>query len=250
MRKTRISAKVPGDQNAVVEDVSAETGISRGKQPTSSEVLVFSVRPKASQASRCPQCRKRCPGYGEGGGVRRRRTLDSGTTKAYLQASAPRVRCGAHGAVVAHVPWARPGAEHTWVFEDTCAWLAAHAALSVIAVFLRIAWRTVDAIVTRVAADGRAASDLLAGLTRIGVGEISYRRGRRCLTVIVDHQTGRLVWAEEGRSQETPGSSFGDLGSQRAALPARISCDGAEWIHGVIRARAPKAIICLGFLGC
>jgi len=42
----------------------------------------------------------------------------------------PRVECGEHGVVVAHVPWARPGAKHTRVFEDTCAWLAAHAAMT------------------------------------------------------------------------------------------------------------------------
>ncbi|MBS4728315.1 hypothetical protein MSM1_08140 [Mycobacterium sp. SM1] len=35
-----------------------------------------------------------------------------GATKPYLQAVAPRVRCPEHG-VVAHVPWARPGAKHT-----------------------------------------------------------------------------------------------------------------------------------------
>ncbi|EUA44363.1 transposase IS204/IS1001/IS1096/IS1165 family domain protein [Mycobacterium xenopi 3993] len=51
--------------------------------------------------------------------------------------------------VVAHVPWARPGARHTWAFEDTCAWLAAHAAISVVAVFLRVAWRTIAAIELR-----------------------------------------------------------------------------------------------------
>ena len=49
-------------------------------------------------------------------------TLDVGTTKAYLQAAAPRVACEEHGVVVAHVQWARPGAKHTWLFEDTLPW--------------------------------------------------------------------------------------------------------------------------------
>lgn len=92
--------------------------------------------------------------------------------------------------VVAHVPWARPGAKHTWLFEDTCALLAAHAALGVHTVLLRIAWRTVAAIVARVVADGRDTHDLLAGLTRIGIDEIAYRKGQRYLTVIVDHWDG------------------------------------------------------------
>ena len=101
---------------------------------------MFSVRPRASQAAAA---------RGVGSGVRamtrgpwwdaprRWRTLDVGTTKAYLQAAAPRVACVEHGVVVAHVPWARPGAKHTWAFEDTCAWLAAHTALSVLTVLLR-----------------------------------------------------------------------------------------------------------------
>ena len=148
---------------------------------------MFAVRPKAAAAGRCSRCRRRCPGYDGGDGMRRWRTLDVGTTKAYLQAAAPRVQCREHGVVVAHVPWARPGAKHTHLFEDTCAWLAAHAALSVLTVLLRVAWRTVAAIVTRVVADGRDTNDLLAGLTRIGIDEIAYRKGHRYLTVIVDH---------------------------------------------------------------
>ncbi len=99
------------------------------------------MRPKTSQANRCSQCSKRCPGYDGGEGVRRWRILDMGTTKAFLQASASRVQCPEDG-VVAHVLWARPGARHTWLFEDMCAWLAAHTALSVLTVLLRIAWRT------------------------------------------------------------------------------------------------------------
>jgi hypothetical protein len=99
--------------------------------------------------------------------------------KAYLQAAAPRVQCGEHGVVVAHVWWARPGAKHTWAFEDTCAWPAAHTAMSVLTVLLRIAWRTVAAIVTRVVADGRDTNDLLSGLVRIGIDEIAYREGHR-----------------------------------------------------------------------
>ncbi|BBU20318.1 transposase family protein [Mycobacterium xenopi] len=114
-----------------------------------SEVLVFKVRPKANQASRCSRCQKRCPAYDGGDGIRRWRSLDLETTKTYLQAAAPRVACPEHGVGVAHLPWAWPGARHTWAFEDTAAWLTAHAALSVVAVFLRVAWRVIAAIVSR-----------------------------------------------------------------------------------------------------
>ena len=172
-----------------------------------------------------------------------------GTTKAYLQAAVPRVECPEDGVVVAHVPWARPGAKHTWAFEDTCAWLAAHTALSVLTVLLRIAWRTVAAIVTRVVADGRDTNDLLAGLSRIGIDEIAYRKGHRYLTCVVDHTTGRLVWAGEGRNQDTLGRFFDQLGAERAKLLTHVSCDGAEWIHALVRARAPQADL-PGWVSC
>lgn len=147
--------------------------------------------------------------------------------------------------VVAHVRWARPGAKHSWAFEDTCAWLAAHAAIAVVAMFLRVAWRTIAAIVGRVVADGRDTNDLLAGLTRIGIDEIAYRKGHRYLTVIVDHDSGRLVWAAEGRNKDTLARFFDELGAARAALLTHASCDGAQWIHTVVTARAPHALICL-----
>jgi transposase len=235
-----------GGPDLVVEDVTVEVeSRQEGKETVTGEVQVFRVRQKAVQAGRCSRCRAFRPGYDAGDGVRRWRTLDMGAMKTYRDAAAPRVRCPEHGVVVAHVPWARPGAKHTWLFEDTCAWLPAHAALSVLMVLLRIAWRTVAAIVTRVVADGRDTNDLLAGFTRIGIDEIAYRKGHRYLTCVVDHTTGRLVWAGEGRNEDTLGRFFDELGAERTTLLTHVSCDGAEWIHALVYARAPQALICL-----
>jgi len=75
------------------------------------------------------------------------------------------------------VPWARPGSQFTTAFEDTCAWLVCHAALSVIAILLRVAWRSVSDIVARVVDDRSDRS--AGGLRRIGIDEISYRKGQR-----------------------------------------------------------------------
>ncbi len=40
-----------------------------------------------------------------------------------------------------------------------------------------------------------------AGHRRIGIDEISYKRHHRYLTVVVDHDSGRLVWAAPGRPE-------------------------------------------------
>src|SRR6266567_4333369 len=137
-------------------------------------------------------CRRaRCGGYDQGEGRRGWRALDLGTVRAFLEADAPRVCCPEHGVVVAQVPWARHGAGHTRVFDDTAAWLAVHTSKQAVRELLRVAWRTVGRIVARVGADAEQAVDRLDGLARIGIDEISHRKGQRYLTVIVDHDSGR-----------------------------------------------------------
>jgi transposase len=129
--------------------------------------------------------------------------LDLGATKVFIEADAPRVRCCDHGVTVAHVPWARHGAGHTRDFDDVAAWLAVRTSKSAVTELLRVAWRTVGAIVARVGADVDARIDRLGGLRRVGIDEISYKRGQRYLIVVVDHDTGRLVWAAPGRDSAT-----------------------------------------------
>ncbi|GAA1969469.1 hypothetical protein GCM10009776_35710 [Microbacterium deminutum] len=82
---------------------------------------------------------------------------------------------------------------HTLMFDEQVAWLATQISKTAACELMRIAWRTVGKIVARVWADTDVARDRFAGLTRIGIDEISYKRGYRYLTVVVDHGTGRLV---------------------------------------------------------
>ena len=42
---------------------------------------------------------------------------------------------------------------------------------------MRVAWRTVGGIITRVVREAESVVDRLAGLRRIGIDEISHRRG-------------------------------------------------------------------------
>jgi transposase len=238
LRAVRVWRSVLGVQHTVIEKVELER---QGEE----EVLVATVRPTRSRQGRCGRCDRQAPQYDNGEGPRRWRSLDTGMTRVYLQAAAPRVRCPTHGVVVAAVPWARHGSRFTSAFEDTVAWLACHAALSVLAVLLRVTWRSVATIITRVVAQRSATTDRLTGLRRIGVDEISYRKGHRYLLVVVDHDTGRLVWADKGRDSATLRRFFDVLGEERAALLTHISADGAEWIHTVAAERAPQALVCL-----
>jgi transposase len=209
------------------------------------DAVVAMVRPTRSQRRRCPVCQRRCAGYDQGEGRRRWRALDLGVVRVYLEADAPRVGCPAHGVVVAAVPWARHGAGFTRAFEDTAAWLAVHTSRVAVAELLRVAWRTVGRMLTRVAEEAGQGVDRLAGLRRIGIDEISHRKGHRYLTVVVDHDTGRLVWAAPGHDEATLHRFFDALGEQRSAQLCLVSADAADWIANAVAARCPQAVLCL-----
>jgi transposase len=238
VRAARVWRSVLRVEHTVIESVELEPD-------GGGEVVVARVRPTRSRRGCCGRCGRRCAGYDRGEGRRRWRGLDLGTTRLFLEADAPRVSCAEHGVTVAAVPWARHGSRFSTDFEDTAAWLACHIALSTLAILQRITWRTVSAIVIRVVAELAGRTDRLAGLRRIGIDEISYRKGQRFLLCVVDHDTGRLVWAGKGRDQTTLRGFFNLLGEQRSAQLSHVSADGAEWIHQVVAERAPRAVLCL-----
>jgi transposase len=234
VRRASVWKAAFGLRKAVVEDVIVEDD----------ERLVVAVRPAARERDRCPHCRRRCPGYDLGEGRRRWRTLDVGTMRGYLEADAPRVSCKTHGVVVAAVPWARHDSAFTRQFEDQVAWLTVQASKTAVSQLMRVAWRTVGWICTRVSDEALATRDLFCGLTRIGIDEISIRKGQRYLTVVVDHDTGRLLWAAPGRDRQTVEKFLDLLGKDRCHQLKLVSCDMASWITGPVAERCPNASIC------
>jgi transposase len=238
VRLTRVLHRQAGLEQAVVEDVQFG-------QDHQGEVLIISARPRKGAARRCGRCGARAPWYDRGWRRRQWRHLDFGTLRVVIEADVPRVNCPTHGPTVIAVPWARHNSRFTLPFEDTTAWLTARAPASAVAELLRIAWRSVTGIVERVVADAAEAVDRLAGLRRIGIDEVAYRKGHRYLLVVVDHDSGRLVWAGEGRHSDTVRAFFDALGTQRAQLLTHVSADAAEWIAAVVTERAPQAIRCL-----
>lgn len=220
-------------QNMVVEGVRIDEN---------EQCVIVSVRPDARRRGRCGQCRRPAAGYDAGRGRRRWRCLDHGAVRVFLEAGMPRVWCRSHGVVTAAVPWARHDAGHTLAFDRQTAWMAAECSKSATAQLMRTSWRTVGSIVARVVADRDRTVDRLAGLTRIGIDEISYRKGQKYMTVVVDHDTGRVVWMADGHGKTVLHRFFDDLGGQRAAALTHISADGAGWIADVLAERAERAV--------
>lgn len=120
---------------------------------------------------------------------------------------------------------------------------AAHVCRSALAELARVDWHTVGGICARVEAsleeaDGRGRLD---GLRRIGVDETSYKKGQRYMTVVVDHDRGRVVWACRGHGKDRL-NEFLDLltDEQREAIEV-VTADGARWIADAVAERLPRA---------
>jgi transposase len=238
VRNARIWQRLLGLRGTVIE-------AARIEDADDGDLLVVTVRPRRGELPRCGRCRRPARWYDRGGGRRRWRHLDFATVRVVIEAHSPRVACAEHGPTVAAVPWARHASRFTTAFEDTCAWLTARTPASTVATLLRVTWRSVTGIVARVVTEAAARTDRLAGLRRVGIDEVAYRKGHRYLTVVVDHESGRLVWAGKGRDKATVMAFFDALGPARAAQLTHVSTDAAEWITAVVADQAPQAIRCL-----
>jgi len=224
------------DRATVIEDVDL------GPDGT----VVVQVRPRKGWPVRCGRCGREAAGYDQGQGRRRWRGLDWGALKMVVEADAPRVDCLFCGPTVIAVPWARHNARHTYEFDQTVAWLARYTSRLMVATLMRIAWETVGAIIARVMADAIVVNaDRFANVRRIGIDDVSYRKGHKYLVVVYDHDEGTLLWVGQERKKTTLGQFFALLGEQRCKKIVLVSADGADWISDMVALNCPNAKLCL-----
>jgi transposase len=158
--------------------------------------------------------------------MRRWRHLDLGAVKLFLEAEIRRLHCRRCDRVRTEaVDWARPRARHTRDFEDVVAWLAQHTDKTTVTRLLRTSWETVAGIVGRVVAE-HIDTRRLENVYRIGVDEVSWRKGHRYLTVVADHDhDGAVVWAGEGRDHTVLEQFYDALGEDGCAALEAVSLD-------------------------
>ena len=85
--------------------------------------------------------------------------------------------------------------------------------------------------------------DGFVGLRRIGVDEFSYRTRHHYITIVVDHDTGNVIWAGEGRSAATLDPFFELLGPDGCARLETATMDMSASYQKAVRTAAPAAQI-------
>ena len=112
---------------------------------------------------------------------------------------------------------------------------------------LRISWNTIGPVISgmRAELDANPAARF-AGLVRIGVDETSYKKGHKYITVVINHDTGKVIWAHEGHCKTIFTKFFKLLSKEQLASIQLVSGDGAKWIQECINDFCPTAKRCIG----
>lgn len=153
-----------------------------------------------------------------------------------------RVSCPDHGVIACMVPWARHGSWFTKEFEEEVAWTTIHCPRTAVCELFRIDWKSVGPICKRVAEELEAAKggSRYDGLVRIGIDETSYRKGHKYMTVVVDHDRNRIVWAAKGHGKSQLQSFFSCLSEEQRSTIKVVTADGARWIADVVDECCPN----------
>jgi transposase len=141
--------------------------------------------------------------------------------QAYLNARVPRVRCEKCGVKKIAPPWARPDSGFTLLFEAMVMTMVSAMPVKAVA---RIVgehdtklWRVVHYYVDQ----ARARADA-AGVTRVAIDETAARRGHDYISLFVDIEQARVLFATEGRDASTVAAFAQDLTAHRG-VPEAVS---------------------------
>ena len=77
--------------------------------------------------------------------------------------------------------------------------------------------------------------------------EISYRKGHRYLTLVVDLERGRVIWGKEGKSSETLKAFFEEIGEEACSRIKHCAIDMSAAYIKAVQDALPRSPVALGF---
>jgi transposase len=191
----------------------------------------------------CPNCGAAdCPAYD----TQRKtwRHLNFFQHRAYLHARVPRVRCETCGIRQVNVPWARPDSGFTLLFEAMVMTMVSAMPVKAVARIVdehdtRL-WRVVHHYVE----EGRARADA-SEVSRVAIDETAARRGHDYITLFVDIDQARVLFATEGKDAATVAAFAEDLaahGGNPAAVEEVCIDMSPAFIKGVAESLPEAAV--------
>lgn len=164
--------------------------------------------------------------------------------QAFLHARTPRVECTGCGIHRVAVPWARPESGFTLLFEALVVMLVKSMPVLAVARLVdehdTLIWRIVNHYVDA----ARAKADY-SKVTQVGVDETASRRGQRYVSLFVDLEQRKVLFATPGKDASTVAAFAEDLKAHGGAPEAvtDVSADMSKAFAKGIAASLPKAAV-------
>jgi transposase len=202
--------------------------------------VIFTIR-QAPETCRCPACgstQVQSRGHVE----RRFRSLPVGSRPTAVVLPVPRVECRDCGVVrQVEVAFADPRRTYTRAFERYALELSRRMTIRDVARHLNVSWDVVKDIQKR-DLSRRFAKVKLKHLRRIAIDEIAVAKGHRYLTLVMDLDSGAVVFVGDGKGADALKPFWRRLRPSRAKIEA-VAMDMSAAYRGAVSAHLKEAVI-------
>jgi len=201
---------------------------------------IFTIH-QEPETCRCSACGS--PKVQSRGQIERRfRTVPIGRRATLVVLPIPRVECLACGLVrQVKVPFADPRRSYTNAFERYALELSRRMTIRDVAQHLDVGWDMIKDIQKR-DLSRRYAKPKLKHLRRIAIDEISIAKGHRYLTVVLDLDSGAVVFVGDGKGADALKPFWKRLRPSKAKIEA-VAMDMSAAYRGAVATNLPKAKI-------
>ena len=202
--------------------------------------IIFSVKRKRGKF-RCSECR--CRDVILRGTLSRRfRMVPIGLKRVFLDYEVQRLECRRCGKIrQENLGFADPRFSYSHAFERYALELSRHMTIQDVARHIGISWDTIKEIQKR-DLTRRFSKPCLKNVSRIAIDEISVRKGHRYLTVVLDMDTGAVIFVGDGKGGDALAPFWQRLRRARAKVKAVAMDMSPAYIRAVLD-HLPKATI-------
>ncbi|MEA3347243.1 MAG: ISL3 family transposase [Candidatus Auribacterota bacterium] len=194
---------------------------------------------------RCPECHRRCKIVRVMSERRKWRDIRVCGIMVYWHYAPKEVLCPTHGRIQEAISWAEYHGQITYRLEFLLLIYSQRMTQKAAAELLNLAKSTFSDLLHRSIKRIRE-GHRIRGLKKIGVDEISYRRGKKYATLVYDLERGVVVWVGKGKGSETINQFFTTFLScyQRKKIKW-ASCDMSRAYINAIKKHCPNAKLVL-----
>ncbi len=204
-------------------------------------VVEVDIEPRLGSRAICSGCGRAGPGYDREQTARSFQFVPLWGMAVFFLYAMRRVDCRHCGVKVERVPWAEGKQQLTTTYQVFLAGWAKLLSWQQVARAFRTSWENVFRSVKTVVAWGLAHRSL-EGITAIGVDEVQWQKGHKYLTIVMDLESGAVVFVGDGKGADALKPFWRSLKASRACVEA-VAIDMSAAYYTAVCDNLPDAAI-------